>query len=72
MQAGPGQPDCLVLSHLPFAEDMRAARFAALDEKPDLMPSAEQREQMARLVKSMDLAGAAPSHAAARLGTWLT
>jgi hypothetical protein len=54
-----------VLSHLPFAEDMRAARFAAFDEKPELMPSAEQREQMARLVKSMDLAGAAPSHAAA-------
>ena len=47
-----------MLSHLPFAEDMRAARFAAFDEKPDLMPSAEQREQMARLVKDLDLAGA--------------
>ena len=57
LQASPGQPDCLVLSPLPFAEDMRTARFAAFDEKPDLMPSAEQRQQMANLVNDLDLAG---------------
>ncbi|BDA44905.1 X-ray repair cross-complementing protein 5 [Coccomyxa sp. Obi] len=49
------QPDCLVLNHLPFAEDLRVAKFASLDEKPDLMPSASQLDQMRSLVETMDL-----------------
>lgn len=54
-QGNKQQPDCLVLNHLPFAEDLRVAKFASLDEKPDLLPSTSQLDQMRTLVESMDL-----------------
>lgn len=55
LQGNSLQPDCLVLNHLPFAEDLRVAKFASLDEKPDLMPSLSQLDQMRTVVQDLDL-----------------
>lgn len=55
LQGNSQQPDCLILNHLPFAEDLRVARFASLDEKPDLIPSLSQLDQMRRVVQDLEL-----------------
>ncbi len=60
LQGSSQQPDCLVLNHLPFAEDLRVAKFASLDEKPDLMPSLSQLDQMRAVVQELDLSTGMP------------
>ena len=48
-------PDCLLLNYLPFAEDLRAAKFGALDRDPKLVPSAAQLADMQALLSAMSL-----------------
>lgn len=55
MQGNDEQPDSLILNHLPFAEDLRVAKFASLDENPDLVPSFSQLEKMRSVVQALDL-----------------
>ena len=42
-------------NHLPFAEDLRVAKFMAFDEKTEYLPSEEQLDAMSELVRSLDL-----------------
>ena len=55
MQGSRAGPDYLVLNHLPFAEDLRVAKFTAFDEKTEYLPSEEQLNAMSELVRSLDL-----------------
>ena len=48
-------PDHFVLNHLPFAEDLRVAKFTSFEEKTDLLPTEQQVGCMSDLVRSMDL-----------------
>ena len=48
-------PDHLVLNHLPFAEDLRVAKFTSFEAKADLLPSEQQVQCMSDLVQSLDL-----------------
>ena len=54
-QGSEAGPDHLVLNHLPFAEDLRVAKFTAFDEKTEYLPSEEQLDAMSELVRSLDL-----------------
>ena len=55
LQGSEAGPDHLVLNHLPFAEDLRVAKFMAFDEKTEYLPSEEQLDAMSELVRSLDL-----------------
>ena len=55
LQGSEAGPDHLVLNHLPFAEDLRVAKFTAFDEKTEYLPSEEQLDAMSELVRSLDL-----------------
>ena len=48
-------PDHLVLNHLPFAEDLRVAKFTSFEDKPEYLPTEEQVQSMNDLVHSLDL-----------------
>ena len=48
-------PDHLVLNHLPFAEDLRVAKFTSFEAKADLIPTEQQVQCMSDLVQSLDL-----------------
>jgi hypothetical protein len=61
LQGEGGQPDCLLLSHLPFAEDMRYARFPSFADKQELVPSQQQLERMRGLVSRLHMPGAPPA-----------
>jgi hypothetical protein len=56
LQGSSKQVDCLVLNHLPFAEDLRVAKFASLDENPDLVPTMSQLESIRSVVIAFELA----------------
>ena len=60
VQGGDGQPDCLLLAQLPFAEDLRAALFTAFTAKAELLPTQQQLDSATALVKGLSLAGARP------------
>jgi hypothetical protein len=51
-EQGDGQQDCLLLSHLPSAEDMRYARFPGFADKQELVPQ-QQLESMRSLISSL-------------------
>ena len=55
LQGSEAGPDHLVLNHLPFAEDLRVAKFTPFDEKTEYLPSEEQLDAMSELVRSLDL-----------------
>ena len=55
MQGSGAGPDHLVLNHLPFAEDLRVAKFTAFDEKKEYLPTEEQLDAMSALVRSLNL-----------------
>ena len=46
LQGSEAGPDHLVLNHLPFAEDLRVAKFTPFDEKTEYLPSEEQLDAM--------------------------
>ncbi len=48
-------PDHLVLNHLPFAEDLRMAKFTSFEDKSEYLPTEEQVQSMKDLVQSLDL-----------------
>lgn len=55
VQGNGAGPDHLVLNHLPFAEDLRVAKFTSFEERQDLLPTAQQVESMNDLVKGLSL-----------------
>ncbi|KAK9814489.1 hypothetical protein WJX72_006674 [[Myrmecia] bisecta] len=51
---GNNNPDCLVLNHLPFMQDIRAYAFGSFS-KPEVQPTAAQRVVAGKLVKALCL-----------------
>lgn len=49
------QPDCLLLNHLPFFEDMRSFTFASFASRPEAQPSPAQLSATDDLIDSMQL-----------------
>ncbi len=49
------QPDCLLLNHLPFFEDVRSFAFASFDSRPEAVPSEDQLSAADALIDSMQL-----------------
>ena len=52
---GESQPDCLLINHLPFYEDVRSFAFASFDSKPDAVPNQGQLDAADALIDSMQL-----------------
>ena len=68
LQGSATGPDHLVLNHLPFAEDLRVAKFTAFDEKTEYLPSEEQLDAMSELVRSLDLCSGSTAYFHASAG----
>ncbi|KAK9840417.1 hypothetical protein WJX74_009567 [Apatococcus lobatus] len=49
------QPDCLLLNHLPFFEDMRSFTFASFASRPEAQPTPAQLSATDDLIDSMQL-----------------